>query len=135
VIVPNGDLLSQQLINWTHDNQNRRVEVIVGVAYGSDLDKARKAVSDALQGKEGIQSQPAPMVLVHQLNNSSVDLRVLFWAADINSWIDLKSRVITDIYAALGREGIQIPFPQTDLHIRSVDPDAAAALRGDKPAS
>jgi small-conductance mechanosensitive channel len=133
VIVPNGDLLSQQLINWTHDNkQNRRVEVIVGVAYGSDLENARRVILEAMAGKEGIQSFPEPQVYVHLLNSSSVDLRVLFWAADINSWVDLKSRVLTDIHAALGREGIQIPFSQTDLHIRSVDPDAAASLRGDK---
>jgi potassium efflux system protein len=132
VIVPNGDLLSQQLVNWTHNNHNRRVEVIVGVAYGTDLERARAIVAGTLKDKEGIQSHPAPQVLVHQLSSSSVDLRVLFWAADIDSWIDLKSRVISDIYAAFNREGIRIPFPQTDLHIRSVDLEMAAGLKGDK---
>jgi len=91
---------------------------------------AVESLTQALKGKEGIQAFPAPQVYVHQLNNSSVDLRVLFWAADINQWIDLKSVVLSDIYSSLNREGIPIPFPQTDLHIRSIDPEAAAALRG-----
>jgi len=132
VIVPNGDLLSQQLINWTHDNkQNRRVELIVGVAYGTDLERARKLILETMSGREGVQTHPEPQVFVHLLNSSSVDLRVLFWAADIHTWVDLKSKVLTDIHASLNREGIQIPFPQTDLHLRSVDPRVAATLRGE----
>ncbi|MBB5394435.1 mechanosensitive ion channel family protein [Mucilaginibacter sp. AK015] len=118
VIIPNGDLISHHVINWTLSNNNRRIELIIGVAYGSEIDKVKTILTDVLTNRDGIMETPAPVVFVHNLNESSVDFRLLFWAADISTWLSLKSSVLTDIYATFAKEGVEIPFPQRDLHLR-----------------
>jgi len=117
IIVPNGDLLSQHITNWTLTSQLRRVELIIGVAYGSDLKKAAAILKELLEKQAGVQSSPAPLVLVHQLNDSSIDFRILFWA-DIGSWVILKSELLLAICNTFAEQGIEIPFPQQDVHIK-----------------
>ncbi|RYU92373.1 mechanosensitive ion channel [Mucilaginibacter terrigena] len=118
VIIPNGDLISHHVINWTLSNNNRRIELIISVAYGSDIDKVKTMLTDLLSNRDEIMDNPAPLVFLHNLNENSVDFRLLFWAADIGTWLSLKSNVLTDIYATFAKEGIEIPFPQRDLHLR-----------------
>jgi potassium efflux system protein len=117
VIIPNGDLISHHVINWTLSNNNRRVELIIGVAYGSDIAKVKEVLLNLLRGHEDIMTEPSPSVFVHNLNESSVDFRLFFWAADINTWLGLKSRVLADIYDAFNKEGIEIPFRQQDVRV------------------
>ncbi len=121
IIVPNGDLLSQHITNWTLTNQLRRGELIIGVAYGSSLKKAGELLKEILEKTDGVQSVPKPLVLVHQLGESSVDFRVLFWS-DISRLAQLKSDLLTLIYDTFNEQGIEIPFPQRDLHIRHDHP-------------
>ncbi|MEB0261402.1 MULTISPECIES: mechanosensitive ion channel domain-containing protein [unclassified Mucilaginibacter] len=118
VIIPNGDLISHHVINWTLSNNNRRIELIIGVAYGSDIERVKGILTDLLCNREEIMDNPAPLIFVHNLTENSVDFRLLFWAADISTWLSLKSHVLTDIYATFDKEGIKIPFPQRDLHLR-----------------
>jgi small-conductance mechanosensitive channel len=117
VIIPNGDLISHHVINWTLSNNNRRVELIVGVAYGTNIEKVKGLLSGLLNNHEDVMTAPAPAVFVHNLSESSVDFRLLFWAADIATWQALKSRVLADIYDTFNREGIELPFPQQDIHV------------------
>lgn len=117
VIIPNGDLISHHVINWTLSNNNRRVELIIGVAYGSNIEQVKAILLNLLTNHDDIMSQPSPSVFLHNLNESSVDFRVFFWAADINTWLGLKSRVLADIYDAFNREGIEIPFRQQDVRV------------------
>jgi potassium efflux system protein len=124
VIIPNGDLISHHVINWTLSNNNRRIELIIGVAYGSDIAKVKTLLTDLLSKNEDIMDNPAPLIFVHNLNESSVDFRLLFWAADINTWLSLKSSILTDIYIAFAKAGIEIPFPQRELHLRLTNEQA-----------
>ncbi|WP_183560309.1 mechanosensitive ion channel family protein [Mucilaginibacter sp. SP1R1] len=117
VIIPNGDLISHHVINWTLSNNNRRVELIVGVAYGTDIERVKSLLNGVLSAHDDIMQTPAPSVLLHNLSQSTVDFRVLFWAADISTWLSLKSSVLTDIYDTFNKEGIEIPFPQQDVHL------------------
>jgi potassium efflux system protein len=130
VIIPNGDLISHHVINWTLSNSNRRIELIIGVAYGSDIDKVKGILKNLLCDREDIMTNPAPSVFLHNLNESSVDFRMFFWAADISTWLELKSRVLADIYITFDKEGIEIPFPTRDLHVhmddKNEDKDEAA---------
>jgi len=121
VIIPNGDLISHHVINWTLSNSNRRIELIIGVAYGSDIDKVKTLLKGLLTNREDIMTDPTPSVFLHNLNESSVDFRMFFWAADINTWLELKSRVLADIYTIFAKEGIEIPFPTQDLHLHMDD--------------
>lgn len=117
IIVPNGDLLSQHLTNWTLSNNNRRVELIVGVAYGTELDKVRKLLYHLVMDREDIMKEPEPMVLIHTFSDKCVDFRILFWVPDLTKWLELKSRVMSDIYEMFYKEGIEIPFQQKEVHL------------------
>ncbi len=128
MIVPNGDLLSQHLVNWTHDNPNKRNELIIGVAYGTDLDKAKSLIESSLKDRNEMMTNPVPVILLNEFGNSAVNFRVLFWARDLNDAAKLRSDVMSAIYKNFSENGIEIPFPQTDLHIRSVDANAAVLL-------
>jgi potassium efflux system protein len=121
VIIPNADLISHHVINWTLSNNNRRIELIVGVAYGSDIEKVKKILKDLLSSRDDLMSTPPPSVFLHNLNESSVDFRLFFWAADINNWLELKSRVLEDIYNTFAQEGISIPFHTQDLYLHLDD--------------
>jgi potassium efflux system protein len=119
VIVPNGDLIAQQVVNYTLSDRNRRLELLVGVAYGSDLDHAKATIEAALPSVENVIAEPPPMVLFQGFGESSLDFRVLFWIADYDKGLRTRSAVGMAIYRALNAAKIEIPFPQRDLHIRS----------------
>ncbi len=130
VIVPNGDLISQQLVNWTRNDTLRRIEHIVSVGYGTNLGQAREIITKILNSNEKILSDPAPIVLVQTLNNSSVDLRVLFWTEDRDGWLVMRSDILETIYNRLRSEGIEIPFPKRDITVRmAADQKAAASAK------
>jgi len=132
VIIPNGDLIAQHIVNWTHENTNRRIEVLVGVAYGSDVNTCQDVIEEVVQSHKQVINYPRPAILLERLGNSSVDFRILFWTGDIANWIQTKSDIMTAIYKKFEEKGIQIPFPQQDLHIRSIDPEVAKSLQGEK---
>jgi small-conductance mechanosensitive channel len=115
VIIPNGDLLSQHLVNWTLSHNHRRVEIIVGVSYGSQLADAKEVLERILNENAQVDKSPAPAVLVHQFNSSSIDFRLLFWT-DIEQWISCKSEIIMAIDKGFKEKGIEIPFAQMVVH-------------------
>jgi len=121
VIIPNGDMISHHVINWTLSNSNRRVELIIGVAYGSDIERVKTLLRELISNRDDIMTDPAPSVFLHNLNESSVDFRMFFWAADIKTWLELKSRVLADIYSTFAKEGIEIPFPTQDINLHLDD--------------
>lgn len=120
IIVPNGDFISQQLINWTHSNSYRRIELIVGVSYGTDLEKAKQLIDNVLKETEGVMSHPPAAILVHDFAESAVLFRILFWTNNYDSWTTLKSSVLSAVYKEFADNSITIPFPQRDIYIRSM---------------
>lgn len=118
VIIPNGDLLSQHLVNWTLSSNNRRVEVIIGVKYGSDLLYVKTLLEQIVNNKEGILKLPEPNILLHEFGGSSINFRILFWTGDISDWLNLKSEVMGEIDLAFKKHGIEIPYPQHDVYIK-----------------
>ncbi|WP_229239740.1 mechanosensitive ion channel family protein [Echinicola soli] len=125
LIMPNGDLLSQQLINWTLSNKRRRIELFIGVAYGSDSDKVEGVFKKVLD-REDILKVPGPSVFLQNFAESAVEYRLLFWVNDIDIWVDMRNEVMKDIYKRFGEENIEIPFPQRDLYIKSM-PESKSA--------
>lgn len=119
VIVPNGNLVSQEVINWTLSNRQRRVEIRVGVAYGSNVDEVTSVLNGVLTAHEKVLKYPAPAVLLDGFGDNSVDFRLLIWTSDIDNWLITRSELSANIYNALDEAGIGIPFPQRDLHITS----------------
>lgn len=121
VIVPNGNLISTELTNWTLSDRRKRREVKVGVAYGSDPREVMRLLSEITSRHEEVLINPKPWPLFVGFGESSLDFRVLFWVS-FDRGMTVQSEVAMAIYDALGDAGIQIPFPQTDLHVKSFDP-------------
>jgi len=123
IIVPNGNLISNEVINWTLSDQTRRIEVIVGVSYSSDPHQVKEILLKVLKDHKDIVKDPEPNVLFRDLGESSLDFRMLCWTSDYDQWIRIKSEIIFMVFDALKAANIEIPFPQTDLHLRSIDQD------------
>lgn len=119
VIVPNGHLISNEVINWTLSDNKRRIEIISGVAYGSDVHKVQELFLKLLQDHPDVLQYPAPRVYFNDMGESSLDFRLLFWTDNFDEWLRIRSEMIFKIYDTLKAEGIEIPFPQRDLHIKS----------------
>ena len=134
VIVPNGNLISKELINWTLTDQQRRAEVTVGVAYGTDPDRVLYILQDVINGHDELLKEPAPLALFAGFGESSLDFRVLFWIkrAEDRYRAKVQSDIYVEICKALNEAGITIPFPQRDLHVKSVDAGIIKGMTGRK---
>ncbi|MDR7130003.1 small-conductance mechanosensitive channel [Algoriphagus sp. 4150] len=119
IVIPNGDLLSQSLINWTLSDKKRRVELIIGVGYGSDM-KLVKSVLEEVVRRDRIMKAPSPRVYMQTFNDSSVDFRVLFWVESMDIWVDVRAEVMNAIFEKFAENSIEIPFPKRDLYLKSV---------------
>ncbi len=129
VIIPNGDLLNQHLVNWTLGNTKRRIDILVGVAYGTDLEKVKQILGDLVKNDERVLPVPAPNVLVKEFGDSSIDLRLLIWVPNALEWTNVQSDILSAIDIAFKENNIEIPFPQQDVHIRSVITDATESKK------
>jgi potassium efflux system protein len=132
VIVPNGNLISKELINWTLTDRQRRAEVLVGAAYGTDPDKVLKILRNVTSGHKQVLKEPAPLALFTGFGSSSLDFRLLFWINRADERLRIQSEVNVAVNKALKDAGIEIPFQQHDLHIRSVDPGMMKGFTGKK---
>lgn len=139
IVIPNGDLLNAHLINWTLAGSKRQMDVVVGVAYGTDLQKAKQLILDLIGSNKRIHQNPQPGVLFQNFGPSAIDIKVLFWVRDYKDGADVKSAMIVAIDAAFRENDIVIPFPQQDTYVHSVPQvqDAApksksAGLKKDK---
>lgn len=122
IVVPNGDLLSQQLVNWTLSDNRRRIEIGVGVSYGSDMPKV-KSVIEGVLAREKVLKTPLPRVLMENFGESSVEFRVLFWVETIDIWLDMRAEIMAAIYEAFQENEIEIPFPKRDLYLKGLPDD------------
>ena len=118
VIIPNGDLLAQHLTNWTLSDKQRRVELIIGIAYSSDMDLVTELIKKELQHEE-ILKFPESRVYLQTFADNSVNFRVLFWVNDVDIWITTRDKVMRGIFKSFKENGIEIPFPQRDLHVKN----------------
>jgi potassium efflux system protein len=121
VIVPNSNLISNQVINWTLSTPWRRVEVPVGVAYGTNPEQVIDLLVEVAGSNPGVMRDPKPSAFFVGFGDSALNFELRFWAARQESWFQLKSDVTTNVAKALQEAGIEIPFPQRDLHVRSID--------------
>jgi small-conductance mechanosensitive channel len=135
VVVPNGTLLSEKLTNWTLLDMTRRVDVDLGVAYGSDPARVIALLEQVAGATAGVAKDPAPTVLFMAFGASSLNFSIRAWTHEFDRWLEIRSALLLRIHAALVDAGIGIPFPQQDLHLRSVSAEAAAALVPARPDS
>jgi small-conductance mechanosensitive channel len=118
VIIPNGDLISKQLTNWT-TGKGRKLTAIIGVAYGSDLNLAVSLLKEIIGKDSRIRLNPSPRVVPTEFTDSSIDIEVTFW---VNSYLDypfVMGELISKANDLFKQNGVKIPFPQLDLHLKS----------------
>jgi potassium efflux system protein len=121
VIVPNGNLISNELINWTRSDMHRRGEVSVGVAYGTDPRTVISLLLETARNFDHVLPDPEPIALFAGFGDSSLNFRLLFWIPDADTRLIIQSEMSVRVNQAIVKAGITIPFPQQDLHVKSVD--------------
>ncbi|MEZ4552035.1 MAG: mechanosensitive ion channel [Desulfobacterales bacterium] len=115
IIVPNAKLTEDNIVNWTIKG-TRRVDMVMGIGYGDDIDKARQVINDVLAAESRLLKDPAPLVAVVELADSSVNFVVRPWVKASDYWgvyFDLTEKM----KKAFDANGISIPFPQRDVHV------------------
>ncbi len=133
LLVPNKAFVTDPLINWTLSDPITRVKVPVGIAYGSDTEQAYRIMLDLLKRHPDVLDEPKPTVFFVGFGDSSLDFEIRAFVPE-----RVKRMPLThDLHMALDREfrkaGIEIPFPQRDLHLRSVSPDVEIRTGSARP--
>jgi small-conductance mechanosensitive channel len=130
-LIPNEDLITQQVENWSFSNSTVCLIIPVGIAYSSDVRKAMALCEEAARQTERIIQDPPPHCLLVGFGESSVDLELGAWINDpVNGVKNVKSAVLLKIWETFQAQGMEIPFPQRDIHIRTTPP-AAEGLAGE----
>jgi potassium-dependent mechanosensitive channel len=124
VILPNSDLINSAVGNWTHRNKLGRVEVPVGVAYGSDARRVHEILMTLAQEHPLVLKNPEPFVLFGGFGDSSLDFELRVFLADVTNLGIVQNDLRFGILDAFAKENIEIPFPQRDLNIRTPAPKA-----------
>jgi small-conductance mechanosensitive channel len=121
VIVPNANLISGEVVNWTLSDALRRMEIQVGVAYGTDPARVLALLEQTALAHPEVLRVPAPQPLFIRFGESSLDFSLRFWTDLFDDWVRVQSEVAVRVHGALRDAGIQIPFPQRDLHLHPAD--------------
>lgn len=127
VIVPNGQLVSKEVVNWTRSDRQRRYDIDVGVAYGSDPEQVMRLLVEAAGEVPEIMTNPAPSAVFRGFGDSSLDFRLLAWVHTVDVGVKAQTALRVAILRKLDAAGIAIPFPQRDVHVHSVDDHASRA--------
>lgn len=119
-LIPNENLMTSQVENWSFSSRNVRVKVPVGVAYGTDIERAEELMLAAAKGCKRVLSSPAPTVWLKGFGDSSIDFEIMAWIRDPEEGVgNVRSDVLKAVWRLFRDHHIEIPFPQRDLHIKS----------------
>jgi small-conductance mechanosensitive channel len=128
VIVPNADLITEPVVNWTLSDRRRRLDLEVGVAYGTDPEVVLELLHGVAGAHPAVLETPNAEALFLEFGDSSLNFRLRVWIPRFEESFAIRSQLSVAINAALRDAGIQIPFPQRDLHVRSVESDVIRSL-------
>lgn len=121
VIVPNSQFVAATVINWSHNDRNIRYNFPVGVSHREDPARIKKILLEVAEAESGVLRSPAPDVLFESYGDSALNFNLRVWSRE---FIDrprvLKSRLYYAIFEAFKREGVELPYPQRDIHIKDL---------------
>ena len=127
-LIPNEELITTRVENWSFSNLRIRQKIPVGISYSSDVRAAIEMCIEAAAANSRVLKSPNPICLLKGFGDSSIDLEVRFWVVDPqNGLSNVKSDILLDIWDRFHANDIEIPFPQRDLHLKSVSPEVAAS--------
>jgi small-conductance mechanosensitive channel len=119
VIIPNADLVTNQVINWTLTNRLVRLTIPVGVAYGSDIALVMETLMESAKENSKVAETPTPQVLYLSFGESALEFELRVWVLDADNWLVVSSELHQEIDRRFRKAKIEIAFPQRDLHLRS----------------
>jgi small-conductance mechanosensitive channel len=119
VIVPNASLVAEKVTNWTMSDHSRRIDLPVGVAYGTAPEKVIEILLGVARAHPQVQSHPAPMALFLGFGESALEFQLLAWTHQFELWVRIRSELSLALYAALREADIEIPFPQREVRLRT----------------
>ena len=128
-LIPNEKLMTDTMENWSHSSKQVRLHILVGVAYDSDLSLAQRLMIEAASGVDRVLALPPPAVWLRGFGASSVDHEIMVWIEDPEQGIgNVQSEILNRLWVLFKENKIDIPFSQTDIHIRSIAADAEQKL-------
>lgn len=128
VVIPNSEFVSTQFVNWTLSDRSRRICLPIGVAYGTDPERVIELLLGVAKGVPKISPYPAPEVFFLRFGDSALAFELRVWISDFDESLPLQSALSVAVNTALREAGIEIPFPQRDLHVRSATPTRREGL-------
>ena len=127
-LIPNEELIVQRVENWSHSDKTVRLKIPVGISYKSDVRLAMRLCLEAAGAVERVLAAPEPRCLLRGFGDSSVDLEIRIWIDDPEAGrSNVMSEVLLGVWDRFHEHGIEIPFPQRDLHLKSSDVRLAVA--------
>ncbi len=132
IIVPNADLISQQVVNWTLNCNRHRMVIPVGVSYAADPERAAEIIVGVANDHKDVDAKPDPACLFMGFGDSSLDFQLRAWTAE-SRYLSVASDLRFGIFKKLAEAGIEIPFPQRDIHIRGASAEDASPAETQKP--
>ena len=117
------------MINWTLSDPITRIVIPVGISYGSDVELANRVMQETLHSMPLVLDEPPPKVYFVGFGDSSLNFNLYVHSRELSDRLPLTHAVHEEILTALRKNGIEIPFPQRDLHLRSVDEKISAFKR------
>ncbi|HEB93770.1 MAG TPA: mechanosensitive ion channel [Gammaproteobacteria bacterium] len=123
ITVPNGQIYGGTIVNFSA-RDTRRIDLIFGIGYDDDIRQAKQLIEEVMAADERILKDPAAVVMVAELADSSVNLAVRPWVMSADYW-NVRAAMLENIKITFDEAGISIPYPQTDVHLFSVDEQAA----------
>jgi potassium efflux system protein len=130
LIVPNKDLITGRLLNWTLSDNTNRIVIDVGIAYGSDTDRACQLMRQICHEHPNVLRDPEPTVTFEAFGDSSLQLRIRAFLSDLDERLPTMHELNLKIHDTLLHSGIEMAFPQRDLHIRSLPQELTNLLSG-----
>jgi small-conductance mechanosensitive channel len=132
VIIPNSELIAGRVTNWMYKDRSGRVELPIGVAYGSDTAKVREVLVGCAKAHLGVNAWPEPYVVFMDFGDSALLFQLRFFIRDMNTCLSISSDLRFAIDAAFREAGITIPFPQRDVHVmQNSGPGAGAGAEAE----
>jgi small-conductance mechanosensitive channel len=132
IVVPNSTLITNDIINWTHSDRFARIRLPIGVAYGSDVSLVMKTVLECAEENPSIMRAPAPKIYFRGFGESSLNFELRVHLSDIDEWYPAQTTLLQEIDRRFREAGIQIPFPQRDVHVQSAGESPAPSLAPSK---
>jgi small-conductance mechanosensitive channel len=117
VIIPNNEIMTRDIVNYTTINSSIRVRVNIGIAYDTDMDTAKSLILQAADSADWILADPEPKVVVRNFGESSVDLQLRVWINDARKRMHTISYVTDTVKTLFDQNGVEIPYPKRDIAI------------------